>query len=193
MNEEQRLINIEKSHQWYLKNKHRAVTWRENRKLKHTVHGPFDLRQTLLEEANKNFERFKAYVKVVETDCWLWQSTKTRNGYAQFRVNGKRWLAHRWIFLRTIGPIPHGLELDHLCRVRNCVNPLHLEPITHSENVKRGNNSLRLFSQLNICRRGHPLEGSNVMLDKKRGSRRCKICFIALQKSMVKIAGGNKH
>jgi hypothetical protein len=74
------------------------------------------------------------------TGCWLWGLTITRNGYGQIRANRRDGtvLAHRALYERQNGPIPEGLDLDHLCRVRHCVNPSHLEPVTRSENNLRG-------------------------------------------------------
>jgi hypothetical protein len=75
-----------------------------------------------------------AWSKVVVTGfCWL-VPTRQKFGYAS--IQGRP--AHIWAWEQLIGPIPHGLVLDHLCRVRNCCNPDHLEPITQRENVKRG-------------------------------------------------------
>jgi len=73
-------------------------------------------------------------------NCWLWTGRIERNGYTQFRVGGKAGKdvsSHRWIYEQTEGPIPDGLEIDHLCFVRHCVNPKHLEPVTHAENIRR--------------------------------------------------------
>jgi hypothetical protein len=73
------------------------------------------------------------------TPCWIWQlSLHARTGYGAKKTNGVSTLAHRAVYEHHVGPIPDGLELDHLCRVRACVNPAHLEPVTHKENVRRG-------------------------------------------------------
>lgn len=80
-------------------------------------------------------ERF--WAKVNKTgDCWLWTGWRT-NGYGRFTTNGKNWRAHRFAFEEMRGPIPEGLQLDHLCRVRHCVNPDHLEPVTRQQNMLR--------------------------------------------------------
>ena len=72
------------------------------------------------------------------TACWVWRDGRTRLGYGKIKRDGVNLLAHRFAWTREHGPIPKGLELDHLCRVRACVNPEHLELVTHAENVRRG-------------------------------------------------------
>jgi hypothetical protein len=76
--------------------------------------------------------RFWAKV-ATDGDCWLWRAHVMRNGYGYF----DKGYAHRWAYQHMVAEIPEGLELDHLCRVRNCVNPYHLEPVTHAENHRR--------------------------------------------------------
>ena len=71
------------------------------------------------------------------TECLLWIASRDRDNYAKFRSFKVMTLAHLWIYKELIGPIPKGLQLDHLCRVRYCVNPLHLEPVTPKENTNR--------------------------------------------------------
>jgi hypothetical protein len=73
------------------------------------------------------------------TTCWLWRAALDRHGYGLFHPHGTHTvLAHRWAYQSLIGPIPEELEIDHLCRVRHCVNPAHMEPVTCGENVRRG-------------------------------------------------------
>lgn len=74
-----------------------------------------------------------------DTGCWEWQKAiRECNGYGICARNGKTDYAHRFSYETFVGPIPEGLELDHLCRNRKCVNPYHLEPVTHTVNMRRG-------------------------------------------------------
>jgi hypothetical protein len=72
------------------------------------------------------------------TGCVLWFGGGAPNGYGHIGIKKKTRLAHRVSYELARGPIPHGLQLDHLCRVRCCINPDHLEPVTPRENVRRG-------------------------------------------------------
>lgn len=75
-----------------------------------------------------------------KTDCWVWNKA-LRDGYAMFRVNSVTQGVHRWTYEKFKGTIPEGFEVDHLCRVRSCVNPEHLEAVTKEENIRRGNSA----------------------------------------------------
>ena len=85
------------------------------------------------------FARFWAKVEKTAT-CWLWMGAKETRGYGYFRPHSHDpFKAHRIAYETLVQPVPEGLELDHLCRVRSCVNPAHLEVVTHAENVRRAN------------------------------------------------------
>ncbi len=83
-------------------------------------------------------ERFEAkWTPVTESGCWLWLASTNHNGYGQFMFNKTMVRAHRFAYELYRGPIPVGLQIDHLCRVRCCVNPWHMEPVTNRENSLR--------------------------------------------------------
>ena len=123
-------------------------------------------------------ERFWSNVHKTET-CWLWLGTINDNGYGCFSmsVNGKRFSkrAHRVSYELIVGPVQEGLDLDHLCRVRNCVNPNHLEPVTRKVNLRRGIGITAVRAKQDSCIHGHPLSGDNLII-KKNGCRQCREC-----------------
>lgn len=101
--------------------------------------------------------------------CWLWTKSRSRDGYGWASLNEKTYQAHRFVYTIVIGPIPDGLQLDHLCRVRHCVNPSHLEPVTVIENLKRG---VGPAGQDRCQRCGSEF----VMIGKAAPQRRCQKC-----------------
>lgn len=105
--------------------------------------------------------------------CWEWTAGKYADGYGQFNTGQGKTAAHRWAWEYLIGPVPEGTELDHLCRNVACVNPDHLEPVTHGENVRRGAASLRRRSQTS-CAQGHPYDAENTHTT--GGRRQCRAC-----------------
>lgn len=110
--------------------------------------------------------------------CWIWTGagTRTAGGYGQAKVRGKNALLHRWMYERLIGPVPEGLQLDHLCRTKRCCNPAHLEPVTNRVNSLRGNNLCARRARQTHCYRGHPLWGDNLYVIRATGSRQCRAC-----------------
>lgn len=111
-------------------------------------------------------------------DCWLWLGAKKASGYGNFGLtNNKCVLAHRFSFELERGPIPEGLELDHLCRNPSCVNPEHLEPVTRAEN-KRRTRGIHLLSH---CKRGHEFTADNTYVC-RYGSRRCRECMRIMER-----------
>jgi transcriptional regulator with XRE-family HTH domain len=88
-------------------------------------------------------ERLAAKTEVDANGCWIWLGRINGFGYGEIKCGERRLKAHRVSYEHHVGPIPEGLDLDHLCRVRPCVNPEHLEPVTRSENVRRGHQARR--------------------------------------------------
>ena len=120
-------------------------------------------------------ERFDAkWFRHPITGCWIWTASTTA-GYGRIDVNRKFLYAHRVAYERFVGPIPAGLQLDHLCRVRRCVNPSHLEPVTSRENTLRGNGVAARASAATHCPHGHPYDEANTYRD-PRGWLRCRTC-----------------
>lgn len=129
-------------------------------------------------------ERFLSKISVDDNGCWLWTARCNNQGYGMFYVARGMRLAHRVAYERLVGPIPEGLDLDHLCRVRRCVNPAHLEPVTRSENIRRGVgpavSSARLAA-ITHCPQGHPYDETNTYM-KANGNRNCRPCRAAAQR-----------
>lgn len=130
-------------------------------------------------------ERFWSKVdKRGPEDCWLWLASTTWAGYGRFQLSWKpriRVIAHRFTYEMANGPIPDGLEIDHLCRNRKCVNPTHLRVVTHRENTLCGQSFSAINASKIYCIRGHPLFGENLYIH-PGGQRVCRICRGASQK-----------
>lgn len=106
--------------------------------------------------------------------CWPWLGSRQRIGYGVFRNT----VAHRAAYVLSTGPIPLGLELDHLCANRGCVNPGHLEPVSRRENVMRSSSFAATNARKTHCPKGHPYAGSNLHVA-PNGDRRCLTCKTA--------------
>ena len=124
-------------------------------------------------------DRFWAKVDKADT-CWLWTGSRDHKGYGYFADGaGRLARAHRFAYELLVGPIPEGLEIDHVkergCRHRHCVNPAHLEPVTHHENLMRGDTLVARNARKTHCPQGHPYAVPNlVRLSGGRGCRECR-------------------
>lgn len=127
-------------------------------------------------------QRFDAkWVIWPPTGCWIWLSTIHRKGYGEISVAGRgtwKQKAHRVAYELYVGPIPVGLQIDHLCRVRCCVNPEHLEPVTSQVNCSRGDTGKFTSAwqrSKTSCPAGHPYNEENTYR-RPNGSRKCRVC-----------------
>jgi len=117
-------------------------------------------------------------VEIDDNGCWRWWSTLDKKGYGRVLMDGSCQPAHRVMFMALVGPIGAGLEIDHLCRVRNCVNPWHMEPVTHAENVMRGTSFSVVNAAKTHCIHGHKFTPENTVPWGPDGRhRRCRTCI----------------
>lgn len=132
-------------------------------------------------------ERFLAKVAIQPDGCLLWTAAVDRHGYGGFRAEQDRWVtAHRWYYQHINGPVPEGLELDHLCRVRACVNPAHLRPVTRRENQLAPGSESDSAKHANqtVCSRGHEYLPTNVQPSATAERvRRCRACSNAVNRA----------
>src|SRR3990167_2605138 len=136
-------------------------------------------REKLSEAMQAAIARFNRYHLVSSNDgCWEWVSTRTHDGYARMRYDGRLGYAHRFAYELHVGPVPEGYDLDHLCRVRHCVNPAHLEPVTRQENLRRGSNGVLKTH----CPQGHSYDEENTNYRRDQYGyvhRHCRACWRA--------------
>lgn len=117
-------------------------------------------------------------------ECWVWTAGQS-HGYGCFAVKkGKTVYAHRLAYELLVGPIPNGLQIDHLCRNRRCVRPDHLEPVTRKTNILRGESPSARAARVDRCPSGHPYDEANTIL--YRGSRYCRECKRAKDRRRVR-------
>lgn len=122
-------------------------------------------------------------ISVEPSGCWRWTGQITREGYGRVWFGTRTWYVHRLTYTQGVGPIPAGLELDHLCRNRWCCNPEHLEAVTRSQNLRRSPLVGRTNASPTHCPHGHEFTPENTRLvpytrvDGSRGaSRACRAC-----------------
>lgn len=108
--------------------------------------------------------------------CWLWTDKPDSNGYGVIVLeDGRNYKVHRVVYELCVVPIPKGLEIDHLCRNRICVNPEHMEPVTTRVNIMRGNGIMAKEARQTHCKYGHPFDATNTIIH-YTGGRSCLEC-----------------
>jgi hypothetical protein len=117
--------------------------------------------------------RFFRRVELTPT-CWLWHGAVSIGGYGRFMLNGRAIYAHRVSYAWLGGELPSGHELDHVCGIRRCVRPDHLEPVTHRENLLRGDTFASRNAMRTHCHAGHEYTPENTR--HSRWGRRCRAC-----------------
>lgn len=145
----------------------------------------------------RTLARFMRKLKEQPNGCWYAEGRVRKDGYSDFTLLGKHQLGHRVAYEHFIGPIPHGLQVDHLCHTgdlscpggftcthRRCVNPEHLEAVTQRENALRGRSPAAKNAAKASCVAGHPFTQENTYLD-PNGGRECRICRAELSRKWV--------
>jgi len=120
-------------------------------------------------------DRFWEKVRIAANGCWEW-TARLHHGYGFFKEStGRLVYSHRWAYVDAFGPIPEGLEVDHLCRNTSCVRPSHLEAVTHRENLLRGHGFVARKARQTHCIHGHEFSERNTYLT-PAGLRTCREC-----------------
>lgn len=117
-------------------------------------------------------EKFDVADRGYLTPCWVWRAATNELGYGKVWFERGTRAAHRVVYALTLGPVPEGLTLDHLCRVPQCVNPEHLEPVPGPENTRRGRKGV-LYTH---CAHGHEMTPQNTYTPAGSTRRWCRTC-----------------
>lgn len=109
-------------------------------------------------------------------ECWTWTGATNHAGYGRRYFRGRNIMAHRVAYILTQGPIADGMQIDHLCRVRLCVNPAHLEAVTQHENIMRSESWSAINARKSSCVNGHEFTAENIYERPDRPGRQCRTC-----------------
>lgn len=145
-------------------------------------------RATGLSEPDQIKVHLERIIRDAFTDCWHWPgSTMGRGaGYGHVWIGGRLRTLHVLLWERLHGPVPPGLELDHLCRNTRCCNPDHLEAITHRENILRGDGTPAKRARQTHCKRGHEFTPENTIIGgPNRTYRKCRACERARKRGLL--------
>ena len=127
--------------------------------------------------------------------CILYPGCLTKLGYGVVSRSGKKLQAHRVVYEQVVGKIPEGMQLDHLCRNRACINPSHLEPVTGKENVYRGLCPTKVFGwDKETCRNGHSWSDKwNVLVDKRSNGQYRRVCVVCRDDRVRRVRARKKR
>src|SRR5258708_2600668 len=120
-------------------------------------------------------ERLFSQLIIDPSGCLLWTGSTRAGGYGRIKIGGRYYAVHRLMYEMFAGPIPGGLQLDHLCRVRHCANVAHLEPVTGHINILRGTSPSAINTTKTYCAKGHEFDLLNTRFTPS-GRRACRIC-----------------
>lgn len=115
-------------------------------------------------------------IRMAEDGCWEWRGAKSGVGYGLYYRRRTRALVHRVVYEICRGPIPTGLQIDHLCRVRLCVNPAHMEAVTSRTNTMRGLGVTAINARRTHCPQGHEYTPENTYSYGTKSGRHCRTC-----------------
>lgn len=130
------------------------------------------------QEMKTDIQRFETkYIPVPESGCWIWLGSHNSHGYGQFHIRNRGIGAHCFSYEHYCGSIPQGMTIDHLCRVRSCVNPHHLRVVSNRQNVLSGIGLTAKNAIKTHCARGHEFDLLNTIY-RRTGGRRCRACRV---------------
>lgn len=120
-------------------------------------------------------ENLHERIAVTDEGCWEWRGWRHERGYGRMRRDKKQVYVHRYLYEKMVAPVPEGKEIDHRCANPPCVNPDHMEPVTHSENNAR-HWKANPKPRLSHCKHGHELTDENRYVRPDNGKHQCKEC-----------------